>query len=47
MNIDEPLRAGKVLSDFCKCGHLKDEHWVCNEIIKCTKKGCNCIINFG
>jgi hypothetical protein len=36
------LRAGKIISDYCKCGHLKILHQTTKKLIKCTIEGCNC-----
>lgn len=44
MNKDEPLRSGKVLSDYCKCGHLKNEHQSYADNIKCSC--CDCELRF-
>lgn len=31
----DTLRAGKVLPDHCKCGHLKDHHLPDGESLQC------------
>lgn len=46
MNKDEPLRAGKVLSDFCQCGHLKNEHQTTDKLIECKHDFCSCELRF-
>ena len=41
----ETLRAGKVLPDHCKCGHLKDEHLPTEDGLQCQGKVFDTVAN--